>query len=414
MKKNIILLFTILLLVSSCEKDKPQTLVLHTPQQVDNTIVLNWEQANISGFEYYMVMRSSDRKRYDIINDIVTPTSDAFRKEITTFEDCTYPLNVDTLYYKIMAVGKETRSSQGLCYRIERPVRLVKGNNIQNVHYVDETNKLSVLLYDYSTGYRHILNNFDLETGQFSSNAVSVNLSYSTSWYFWGKCNGKTEFYNYNDGYIYVYDASTVQQVASLQTPFIWYAPYTTNNKGIIYIYRDNYLYLINRITGEYTQYQSTNYISANNLYYDSENNKLYAVGYDGRIQTFILDNDGNVTGEEMYSSGYSYYNLLYIENSSLFVVRTNSDIKILDMNTKTFHNTDLTQMPNVILLNNNVLYASNNSSNSIYQLSVENYTFIKSTPVRVVPMKFFINNGYLYFWGQYSSYSYILDKIKI
>ena len=408
MKIKIISIFALLLLVSSCEKDKPQTLVLHAPQQVDNTIVLNWEQANISDFEYYMVMRSADRKEYEIINDIVTPTSDAFRREVTTFEDRTYPLGIDSIYYKIMAVGKDIQSSQGLCYRIEQPVRFLKGN-IRDVHFIDETNKVSVLLYD--NGYK--LKIFDLETGQFSSNAAQIDLSYSTSWYLWGENNEKNELYNYHNDIIYVYDLSTLQQVTTLHPPFIWYAPCTVNNKGIIYFYYDNYLYLLNRITGDYTQYQLIDNFYANHLNYNPKDNKLYARN-DVRIQIFILDNNGNVTDEVMYTMEYNYYNLKYVENSSLFVVSIGSDHKILDLNTKILHNTSLTRMPNIIILNDSYLYVTDQSSRNIYQLSAENYSIIKTIPVRVVPEKFFVSNGYLYFFGQYEYDTYIIDKIKI
>ena len=400
-------------MISSCKKDDHLTLVLHMPKQIDNTIVLSWEQANVADFQYYMVMRSSDKKKYDVINDIVTPTSDAFRKEITSFEDITYPLGTDTLFYKIMAVGKEIVSSQSLCYRIEHPVRLINGN-FSDVHYISETHKISVLSYE---NYSYKLKTFDLETGQSSSNGAPINLSNTGCWYFWGQYNGKTEFYNYDSNWtISVYDASTLQKVTSLRTPSsIWYDPRVMNNKGNIYVYGWYNLYMMNRATGEeYTYYQPTNRISAERLYCNSKDNQLYAVDYGGRIQTFILDDNGNVTGEEMYSSGYTYYNMLYIENSSLFVVRTNSEIKILDMNTKKLHNTSLTQMPSVILLNNNVIYASDNNSRKLHQLEVGSYTITKSTSVRVVPTKFFIENGYLLFLGQYVNNSYILDKIKL
>jgi len=415
MKTKIFPVFALLLLAVSCNKNESQTLVLHTPQQIYNTIILNWEQASVSDFEYYMVVRSSDQNRYEIINDIVTPTSNAFRKEITTFEDRSYPLDVDILYYKIMAVGKTIQSSQSLCYQIENPVRLIKGN-IQDVHYIDEANKLSVLLYDYSEGHRTFLKTFDLETGQFSSNEAPVYLSTSTSWCYWGKYNGKTEFYNYGsiytNGNIYVYDVSTLQQVASIETPYIGYGPYTVNNKGIIYVHSDYYLYLFSRITGKYTQYQSANYYDSIWLYYNSKDNKLYAVG--NRIQTFILDDNGNVKGDEMYTIENLNYFPLYIENSSLFVVSSNSGIKILDMNTKTFHNTGLSRMPNVVLLNNNVIYAADTYS-QIYKLSAGNYTLIETIPARVVPNKFFVNNGYLLFFGRFpNSVTYILDKIKL
>ena len=65
-----------------------------------------------------------------------------------------------------------------------------------------------------------------------------------------------------------------------------------------------------------------------------------------------------------------------------------------------------------MVMINNNILYAAENRN--IYQLTAGNYKLIKSTPVRVVPTKFFINNEHLYFWGRYNYDGYILDKIKL
>jgi hypothetical protein len=410
MKVRILFFFTALLLVSSCKDDVPQVLNLHTPQEVDNTIILNWEQATVSGFEYYMVMRASDGQHYEVINDISTPTSNAFRKEITVFEDRTYPI-ADSLYYKIMAVGDEIVSSRDICYKIENPARLLNGNFI-DLYYVEETGKISAISYENGYGYK--LKVFDLETGQFSSNEATIDLSSSGCWYFWGKYNGKTEFYNYDsDWTLYVYDASTVQQLATLNTPSsVWYEPFTSNNKGTIYIF-DYYLYLINRATGTYTTYQPENYCYADDLYYDSKENKLYAVDY-GRILTFSLNEAGEVIEEEIYQLENISSTPLYIENSSSFVVATYSGIKIFDMNTKTFHNTELTQIPRLILLKNNILYASDNYSRNIYQLSADNFTLIKSTPVRVTPVKMVAGNEYLYIIGQYDYERYLLEKIKL
>jgi hypothetical protein len=423
MQARIIFFFSILLFVSSCkEDDTSQSLELHTPQQVDNTIILNWAQTSVPGFEYYMVMRASDGQNYQIINDISTPGSNAFHKEITTFEDGTYPLEADTLYYKIMAVGKETASSRNVCYKIENPVTLIKGN-ILNIYYVEETGKISVTTTE-SNGYTHKLKVFDPKIGQFSSNEANINLSYSNCWYFWGKYNEKSEFYSYDGNYtIYVYDASTSQQIATLKAPWSGYDPFTGNNKGKIYIL-GYYLYLIDRATDTYTQYQPQNYFDADDLYYNSKENKLYAVDY-GKFLIFNLNETGEVTGEDSYQLANNYSTPLYIENSSLFVVETNAGIKILDMNSKTLHNTELTQMPRLALLKNNVIYTSiysdggiisigANPQNYIHQLSADNFKLIKSTPVRVFSNKMVADNEYLYVLGQYGYDTYLVEKIKL
>lgn len=410
----------LLLLVSSCKDDETQTLVLHTPQQENNRIILNWEQANVSGFQYYMVMRSSDKRTYATINDIVTPTSDAFHKEITTFEDHSYPLGVDTLYYKIMAVGDEIASSKNLCYAIKHPAMFLNGD-FRDLYYVAESNKISVLTRD--SDYKYKLKAFDCRTGEFSSGEINVDLSSSGNWYFWGEYNGNTEFYNYDSSQtLYVYDASTLQFLTSLQAPSsVWYDPFVSNNKGMIYIYRYSRLYLINRKTGIFTSHYCQNYVSPNKLYYNSKDNKLYAVNYD-KIQTFNLDDEGNVVGEEVYTiNNNSWSTPLHIENSSLFAIYTNSgDIKFLDMDTKTLHNTDLKNYPILALFHNNVLYISDSehlgigSTPYIYRFSADNFKLINTISTRVTPTKFTTDNEYLYFIGRYGYEGYLLDKIKL
>ena len=320
MNVKCIFIFAILLSIYSCKEDEALTLTLHTPQQVDNTIALKWDETNISGFQYYMVMRSSDGKYYQTINDITTTTSDAFQRGMTTFNDNSYPLGVDTLYYKVMAIGNETASSKDLCYVIESPIVLLKGSFI-DMFYMDESEKISVLYYDYSS-YKSLLNVFDLKTGIFSPESVNVDLSSSVNWYLWGKYNGKTEFYNYDSDYsIYVYDASTLQTSSTLQVPgYMWYQPFATNNKGMIYILDYYSLYSISRASNTYTQYESANYSYDDKLYYNSKDNKLYAVDYN-QTKIFDLDDEGNVTGEEVYNMGSIYSKPLYVENSSFFIV---------------------------------------------------------------------------------------------
>ncbi len=402
----------LLLSISSCEDDEYQKLVLQTPQQDGNTIILNWEQTNVSGFRYYMVMRSSDKRQYDVINDISTPTSDAFHKEITTFEDHNYPLEANTLFYKIVAVGDEMVSSPNLCYEITNSAMLVKGNLI-DLHYMDESNKISILYRD-GEYWQYKLKTLDCNTGSLSSNETVINLASSSDWYFWGKYNGKTEFYHYDGNLrVYVYDASNPQIPTILQAPYyLWYNSFTCNNKGMIYTYEHNKLHLLHRGSETLTQYHPKNYFYAEKLYYNSKDNKLYAV-YNNIVQAFDLDDNGNVTGEKIQT--LSSPNLTYIENSSLFLVYENSGgIKFFDMETGISHNTDLqSYFPYIALQHNNIIYISGNNS-SIYRLSAENFKIINSTILRVTPRKVTISNDYLYFIGQYKHNNWILDKIKL
>jgi len=431
MKTKLFYIFAVLLFAVSCEdkSNLPLTLVLHTPQQVDNSITLNWDELDIPGFQYYMVMRASDGQNYAIINDILNPSSDAFHKEITTFADYSYPLDADSLYYRVMAVGNQTAMSKNILVRNENKVSLLTGQ-LQDAYYLEEAGKISVITHSNDNYYENKLKVFDLQSGQFLPNESTINLSSSVSWYMWGKYNGKTEFYNYDGNGIYVYDAATAEPITTLSTNYynFWYDPYTINNKGVIYIY-EYCLYMINRATGSLTQYYPTNQLYwADFLYYNSKDNKLYAMDENnyGRIVTFNLNDDGSVASDNVFTINNYSGVPVFIENSSLFFVNKSGQFNFLDMNTGTYYPTDLTvsssyQISKAIFYNNAIYFANVDNSisygdggNLIYKISTSDYKIAQTIQLRSTPIQMFIINGYLYYFGQYNSNFYFLDKIKL
>ena len=424
MRTKLFYVVAILLSVASCKDDAPQTLVLNVPQQDGNSITLTWEQPEISDFQYYAVMRASNGQNYTIINDILNTTSDAFNKEITTFTDNSYPLEADILYYKVMAVGNGTISSENTLFQNGNKATLLKGD-FRYAYYLEDENKLSVAAYSYDNN-EYQLKVFDLQSGQFLPNEASIYLSSSCSGIFWGRYNGNHEAYNYDCNYnLNCYDAKTTQHTASFTIPDIGYEPYTVNNKGMIYIYRFC-LFLVNRSTGTYTQYYPNNQMYwADFLYYNSKDNKLYAIDESnyGRFVTFNLNEDGGVVSDEVFAINSNNSTPIFIENSSLFIVNTNGQYKILDMNTKDYHPfaiRNLNSGTKAILVGNNIyLYGSNiisvNSNTSIYQVSTTDYQLTNTYTLRTNNVRqIFYANGYLYYLGEYSNNIYLLDKIKL
>jgi len=152
-------------------------------------------------------------------------------------------------------------------------------------------------------------------------------------------------------------------------------------------------------------------------LYYNSKENKLYAVDeYNyGRIVTFNLNADGSVASDEVFTIESNSGTPVFIENSSLFVVNTNGQIKILDMNTKMYHTTNLTAMPyysQAMMDSNNIYLHADNKT--IYKISTPDYKIAQTIALRVVPTQIFVANGYLYYLGQYGNNAWLLDKIKL
>ena len=418
MKRKIIYILTIFLLLFSCKNEEIISIILNTPQQVGSTIILTWEKTDIKGFEYYMVMRSSDKQHYNVINDITNKSSDAYKIDITAFTDSDYPLEADTLYYKIMAVRNgKTATSQVICYKVENKIKLFSGD-FKDMHYISETNQISVISNDYSTDYQTRLNIFDLQTENFLPNKAIIDLSYSNCWYFWSKYNEKTEFYNFDgNDKIYVYNAATNQKVASLHLS-IWfgYSPFAANNKGQIYIYDAHRLYIINRTTGTHTTYQTDKYVYSKYLYYNSNENKLYAIGENG-YHILSLNEQGNVVNEELHNfpANIDIYSVLLIENTSLILAHFNNDVKIFDLKNKSLYSTDLQYYYyNRACMVENKIYVSYYYDNKICQISTTDYKITKNYSIRVSPISFFVVNDYLYYLGEYGYKTYIFDKIKI
>jgi DNA-binding beta-propeller fold protein YncE len=216
---------------------------------------------------------------------------------------------------------------------------------------------------------------------------------------------------------MYVYDASTAQPVAQLNTPgYVWYEPFVANNKGQIYIFDTYWLSIIDRATNTSSTHSTDTNVYPEFLYYNAVENKIYAIGNGYLILT--LNEEGKVLTEERRSFPANVYSLeLFIENSSLIFVRSEDKLKILDLNDGTCLSTGLTEAsyyssPKAILANNNIYVA--NGTNQIYKLSATDYSVIQKINTRVTPQNMFIANGYLYYLGQYQSNSYLLDKIKL
>lgn len=412
LKKIHIAFFAILLVViSSCKDDTSPILTLQTPEQIDNEVILKWDVMQVPGFQYYMVMRASDGKNYNVINDIVNKSSDAYDQNITTFSDTSFPFT-DSLYYKIIAVGDEMVSSGDYLIRVKKPLMLP--GDISNVSYMPEENKILVFGYESSKGYTLKLYDF---TNYQLINSTSINLTTTGSSVFFGKYNGKYECYFYNswNSKFYVYDALTLQKTDSMN---YWnsYATFFSNDNGLIYANSGSYsTHIIDRQSMTYTYYNGNKYIRY--LFYNKEENKLFGTGsYDNWIVKFDLDESGNIVGENLFSLN-SYADPMFVENSNLFLQNYNSSyiLNFYDTDTGEQHNLDLSSS---VYLNNlykkfNVIYAFAIYSNTVYCISATDFSLIKTIKTRVSPQKLFSDENYLYLVGQYDGNS-IVDKIRL
>jgi hypothetical protein len=398
----------------SCKSDSPGAITLHTPQQNDNSIVLNWDKTGIEDFEYYMVMRSHDKNKYNLINDISNKSSDAYNADITTFTDNTYPVGTDTLYYKIIAMGKtQTAQSSNICFSAKQPVIISGNNDIRDMYYIPEADRISIFCNTAAGN----LKTLDLETGEVLFD-TPLNTYASNRKYLWGTYNGQTEFYFYDyNNKIYVYNAATAQKVMEIECPsYPWNSKLAVNNKGQIYVFDGHRtLYTINRETGKYTEYKASTSLSGYGyLYYNHAASKLYAVNMDN-YAIFSLDGQGNITGDTKYNYPVNINNIIDA-GSQLPILSSSEGYKILNLHTNALHNLQLPAgyVLSVACLAGNSLYIACEYNNVICQLSAIDYKFIETYKTRSEPLRITASKDYLYYleWHDYNKY--ILNKIKL
>jgi hypothetical protein len=212
---NKLQLFSILFslfLIFGC-KDEVQTINSLTAVQDENEITLEWTPANVSGFKYYRIMRATDGQNYKTINNVDSIGTDAFQKDVTTYTDTNFPY-VDSIYYKVMAFGDEIISSPNVCIYIKK--NILTSQNISTAYVLPEEKKILLYTQNWQDSYMSL---FDYTTNQLI-NKVKINITTTGSSIFFGKYNGKHEFYFFDswNNKIYIYDALTLAQIANIWT----------------------------------------------------------------------------------------------------------------------------------------------------------------------------------------------------
>jgi len=396
------ILFSFFLIVGC--KEEIQTVQSLTSIQDGNEIKLEWTPTSVSGFKYYRIMRASDGQHFSTINNVDSVGSDAFNKNITTYTDSNFPY-VDSIYYKVMAFGDEIVSSSNVCIHVKKPIMV--SQYISNAYVLPEEKKILVYVENWSDSYMYL---FDYNTNQLIDK-VKINIHSTGSAVFFGKYNSKYEFYFFDswNNNIYIYDALTLAQIASVNF-WNFYSEFSTNNNGTIYSNNgSNYTTIIDRKNLTIKSYIGTNYIDK--LYYMNVNNKLLA-SYYNKIVLYSLDVTGNITAENPKSFNYSS-NPIYIENSNLVYWGDSGSKKII--NTDNWQENALTISNNVykefsiLYSTKNVIYACTNYETKVYCFSMTDFKLIKTVDIRFIPNKFLSDSSYLFFYG-----NSIVDKIRL
>ncbi|MFM2293285.1 MAG: hypothetical protein RIS29_3098 [Bacteroidota bacterium] len=346
-------------LLFSCKDEVVYVLDLESVTNTDESISIHWGDPKIDKFNFYQVMRSTDGKSFSIISTINSALN-------TTFTDNNFPL-VDSLIYKVVAVGSNTISSKNLTIKLGKKTIL---NMLPNcIAAIPGQNK--IVMTTNNNGYQ--LSVFDLDTKTVQK-AISINYYSDYNYFITGKYNGESELYYY-EGYnnkVTIYNASTLESKMYYYIGYMYSNPeMTTDKNGNIYLCSSSgsYIHSFNRQNSTQSTYVSN---GVKDIKYDSISNTLLAVS-SSYLYTYDLSATGTLTLKSTKSIPY---------NSSYTFVE-----------------------------NGNYLFDSNNyPSISVYDyVSGSSYTLTNSYPLK----KIYYKNGYFYAINSNYSSSYMSNAIS-
>lgn len=366
------------------------------------SVVLKWTNPNISGFSHYQIMRAYSGGGYSVINDINDKTSDAYAQSVTTYTDNSYPL-VDSVYYKIIAIGDEVISSENICVKVSKPV--IFSNQIYKMASISGTDNVVATYYD--NGYK--LGVIDMDTKSVETE-ISISYPSSDDCLSTGVYNGNKELY-YWSGHtdkLYIYDASTLENIRTTSGYYYFSYPEIVNDaNGNIYVFisGSSYFYSYNRTTDSFTQTYTYQYNYG--MRYDSVSNTLGMLGASSII-TYDLSSDGTATKSKTQTVTESSSNS-YIDGTNLVYQQNTTNTNIYNPNSGEQNSLNNTINFSKIYYKNGYFYCTF-GTNIIYCYNADTYEFVKKISIRIYVTELYFSNSYLYYTGSYNGY-YIIDR---
>lgn len=406
--KKYLLFLTIAILIVACN-DNDIKIINVQATETEEGITVEWSKPDITGFKFYQIMRSSDGKTYSVINSISDKTSDSYKSNVTTFVDYTYPF-ADSLYYKVIAVGDESVSSENILVKTNKP--FIVNNQIYSLSAMPKTDNVAFTYYN--NGYKLALGN--LSTKKITKE-ISVNYLSSSDYLTNGKYNNQPEIYYYSyDNYkLYVYDANTLTVKFNSNYCYLSNANIQVGKNGILYMMSrsSGSIYSLNRQSVQQTFNTST---TIYDMKYDSVSNTLIALGSTS-VLTYNLGTDGTITAAGSVSiPTYSYYS--FIQNTNYLYRKETLNTTIYDYSTgiSTSLNNDVS-FKSIDYKNGYFYCVPYSSSNVIYCYNASTFALHKKITFRQQVGVVSFDNNYIYFAGYYNSnYSstYIIDRKEL
>lgn len=403
--KRFFLFIAITLFLVSCKDDEVTFINVEQIVETESGVTITWTKPDVVGFKFYQIMRSSDGVSYSVINSISDTKSEAYNQFYTNFTDISYPF-VDSLYYKIIAVGDESVSSENILIKIKKP--LVLYNPINYMAAVPGTDKVAFTYYN--SGYKLAI--ADMSTSKIIKE-ISIDNIDSYDYLSCGSYKGQPEIYRYSyDNYeVRAYDANTLD--------LKYVSPYCYLSNPKIQVDKNGNIYMFSKSSSRINSVSRDGIVKTFNtlsttydISYDSISNTLKALGVSA-ISNLNLAVDGTITtGGSITIPSYLYYSI--VDNTNYIYRKETSYTPVYDCNTATAKQLNNSISFATILFKNGYFYClPTNGAKLIYCYSANTFDLVKMIEFREQIRLMSINNNYLYVSGSYNG-SYIVERKEL
>ena len=319
MKATILILISgVLLFLSGCKKDSDTSnnslsrttleITISDFQKLNDTIKISWSKLNVSNFQGYYIIRrnykATDTTHYnynEIIGSINNPST-------TTFVDLYVPADP---YLEYQVIGRFYDSISHITNAIFSNVRSLERPEMKTFRFNPKD-----VLQDLANHRLYVIDNDSgkISVLDYSSRKIShqiftfATLGFSSL----GTFNGKEELYvPRNDGWIYIYDANTLEKTDQIKTGIKCYSVIYNNGKLFVVADTSYYNYamkVFDRAGKNLITFTGLNTEGPEHLaLVPGSNTRLFGIG-DYYLYSFEYDANGHyISWNAVNYSAYSY-----------------------------------------------------------------------------------------------------------
>lgn len=402
----------LLALFVGCEKEEEVVKVLDAPKVYfgNRGIVIEWEPAEMTGFMFYQVSRSTDGIYFNEIFGRRNDDEGSSDINQTIYTDFVYPF-ADSIYYKVAVYGNGWIESPKAGLAMPAPMELdydpssgyimpereeilfFKGNDDRGTRFT---------LYDYKNGTKKNELNLEIEVSGFTQG--------------FGKFKGNYECY-FRDSekpHMDIYDAINFDYKGSFDFDQ-YYSSITSDFSNFIYyhVFRD--ILIVNRNTLKTSSYRNKENIMLESVQYIEGQNKLISITNPKGISLFELGDSGTIVSE-FHKRLNDAIKINYIQGTKYIYTETLNGSKII--NTENWEEKNLLNehgqilYPGILHAKNGVLYVTDGQW--IYCYTLDKLELIEHFHARIGPYMLLSDDKDLILVSRTFGHTAIIDKMKL